>query len=96
MRARRDYVSREDLLKGCEKIGSAVIRWAINGGGARCSALLKLAKGTILATFKGGPADHGTLSVVGGSGVYAHASGAGTFRNLDAQGHRSAVTLLLS
>jgi hypothetical protein len=90
------FVSREDVLQGGKKVGSDVLRCTFGKGKARCRVTVTLPKGTVVGTFTIAESSNGgAITVVDGTGAYADAAGTGTFRNLNKQGTRTAVTLRL-
>lgn len=87
------FISQEDVLRSGVKIGTDVVSCTF-ARVDRCRVVLALAGGTIAATFSAG-ASGGPLEIVGGTGAYSHATGHGSYQNLDRTGHRTAVTFHL-
>ena len=89
-------VSTDDVIQGGKKIGTdRVVCRQVSETKAACSVTVTLAKGTILATFTGGPQNSGPIKVTGGTGAYEGATGTGTYKNLNKDGTKTAVVLKL-
>ena len=91
----RGFMSRQDVLRGGVKIGTDVVS-CVFARTDRCSVAMSLPGGTLALTFRNPEASVGSLTIVGGTGAYAHAGGTGAYRNLDKEGNRTAVTLRLN
>ncbi len=86
-----------DLVAG-KKVGTDRLVCTYSGKTkARCKVTVIRPKGTILVAFtttqtsSGGP-----LTITGGTGIWKGVTGAGTYKNLDNSGSKTAVTLKLT
>lgn len=91
------FTSTDDVLQGAKKIGTDKVVCTSNGSNtASCKLTVTLAKGTINGTFTSTEnASSGPIKVVGGTGAYEGATGTGTYKNLNKDGTKTAVTLKL-
>jgi hypothetical protein len=89
------YALRGGLLLDGHRVGTHRVTCASAAGPARCSAVMTLPRGTLTVSFSRGARGGGTLTVAGGTGAYATATGGGTWRSLDRAGTRTAVVLRL-
>jgi hypothetical protein len=64
-----------------------------NTKSGRCDVAISLTNGNILAHFTSSAGSTGGGPITGGTGAYAGATGSFTFKNLNAHGTRTAVTL---
>jgi hypothetical protein len=91
------FSSVSNDLVGKNKVGQDRLNCAFKKNTGHCTVKFIRAAGTINSTFTlKGNQNHGTLKIVGGTGTYQGATGTGSFKNLDPQGNRSAITLKLS
>jgi hypothetical protein len=91
------FSSTESVFQNGKKVGTDRLNCIFGRVRARCTVGLTITgKGTIKLRFtvtegsSGGP-----LTIAGGTGTYEGATGTGSYRNLNNEGTRTAVTLKL-
>jgi hypothetical protein len=97
----RGFIFKEDVFQNGVKVGTdrGVCKFVIPAGssqptGARCKITITLADGKIILSARlSFSANRGPLTVTGGTGEYAGATGKGTYRNK--RDDTTAVTLHL-
>jgi hypothetical protein len=91
------FTSTEDIFQGGKKVGTdRVVCTQVSETKANCKVAVTLPKGTILATFTGTEnSNSGPIKVVGGTRGYKDATGTGTYKNLNKDGTKTAITLKL-
>lgn len=94
--SRQGLVIIGKAVKGGEKIGTDRLKCTFGPGGGTCTYVVKLAEGSIRGTTKVSEnSQSGPIKVVGGTGEYAGAKGAGSYRNVNPAGTRTGIVLNL-
>jgi hypothetical protein len=84
-------------LVGRKKVGQDRLNCVFKKNTGHCTVTFIRTPGTIKSTFTlKGNQNRGTMKIVGGTGTYEGTTGSGSFKNLDPQGKRTAITLKLS
>jgi len=91
------FSSTENVFQNGRKVGTDRLKCTFGRVRARCTVALTITgKGTVDLRFtttmdsSGGP-----LTITGGSGTYEGVTGTGSYKNLNSEGTRTAITLKL-